>query len=189
MLIITEDGMTKPILESNGRRRMLVMCAAMCAAACSMNVTHGKKRTMQSARKDLWQIITSLEEHMPLTLKRIETILGLSFAETKRRGPFVIMAAEGLPLADGLTVSPSLMVPATREFNDKSSFGMELEGACISLDEVRRRYGELQLTQHPRGRSLQETAVWSAKRPWGTLSFAFREDKPDCLFDVSFQPH
>ncbi len=98
------------------------------------------------------------------------------------------MAAEGPTLADGLAVTTlNLMVRNTMVLDEKSGFNMELAGTCILRDEVSRRYGDMELTQHPRGRSLEETAVWSVHRPWGVLSFAFKQDRPDCLFRVSFR--
>ena len=143
---------------------------------------------MQNTPMTLWQLITALEQQMPISAARIEAVMGVSLVETERYNSFVIMTAEGPTLADGLAVTAlNLMLRNTMEFDEKSGFGMELSGACMSRDEVSRRYSDLELTQHPRGRSLEETAVWSIHRPWGVLSFAFKQDRPDCLFRVSFR--
>ncbi|MEC4717990.1 type VI secretion system tip protein TssI/VgrG [Noviherbaspirillum sp. CPCC 100848] len=73
------------------------------------------------------------------------------------------------------------------KFGDKGAFAIELDGACVSLTDIRQHFKDIEITQHPRGRSLQETAVWSVRRLWGNLSFAFKAERPDCLFRVSFR--
>ncbi len=135
----------------------------------------------------LWQLITALEQQMPISAAKIEAVMGISLVETERYSSFVLMAAKGPMLADGLAVTTlTLRLRNTMVFDEKSSFGMELTGTCILRDEISRRYGDLRLVQYPRGRSPEETAIWAIQRPWGDLSFAFKQDRPDCLFAVSF---
>lgn len=145
---------------------------------------------MQNTPMTLWQLITALEQQMPLSAIKIKTVMGVELVEVERTDAYTLLTGKGPTLAEGLSVTnASLLLHPSMKFDDTSGFGMELTGACISRDEVSRRYSDsdLELTQHPRGRSLEETAVWSIHRPWGVLSFAFKQDRPDCLFDVSFR--
>jgi hypothetical protein len=63
-----------------------------------------------------------------------------------------------------------------------------LNGECISLDTVRSRYGNLKITDFPRGRSLDEATSYSTFPAWGKLSFGFTERNPDCLAYVVINP-
>lgn len=143
---------------------------------------------MNDRRMTLWEAIATMEKQMPVSTASVDTIMGVRLAETKRTDGYVLLTAKGPILADGLSVSGiSLLLHPTLNFDETSAFAFELEGACVSLDDVRRRFYKLDLTQVPRGRSPEETAVWTTRRPWGVLSFAFKEARPDCLFRVSFR--
>ena len=65
---------------------------------------------------------------------------------------------------------------------------INLSGSCIKLAEVRSRYEGLQITDHPRGHSLDESTSYTAALSWGALSFSFKERQPDCLSSVAFEP-
>ncbi len=143
---------------------------------------------MSNTQMTLWQLIAALEQQMPVSAIKVKAVMGVELVETKRTDAYVLLRAQGLNLAEGLSVTnTSLLLHPSMKFDDTSAFGMELAGTCILRDEISRRYGDLKLTQYPRGRSLEETAVWAIQRPWGVLSFAFKQDRPDCLFDVSFR--
>ncbi len=140
------------------------------------------------SQKTLWEMISVLEAQMPLSKAGIEKSLGTELLEIKRNENFIQLSGAGPTLKDGVVISKlHLMLEASMKFGDKGAFAMEMEGTCLSLKDVQQRFTSLELTQHPRGHSLQETTVWSTKRPWGNLSFAFKEERPDCLFRVSFR--
>lgn len=174
---------------SSGRRSWLLGLASLLALGCTQaNKSQGGTIFMQNTQMTLWQLITALEQQMPVSVIKVKTVMGVELVETERTDDYVLLTAQGSSLADGLSVTnTSLLLHPSMKFDDTSGFGVELAGTCISRDEVSRRYGHLELTQHPRGRSLEETAVWSIHRSWGVLSFAFKQDRPDCLFDVSFR--
>ena len=144
---------------------------------------------MTTTSPSLWQTIATLEQQMPLTRQAVEKTFNVALAETDRSDYFVTFTAkQTTALQDGLTVSTiSMMLRPSMQFDAKSGLSFEMQGACISLDEVRKQFGELELTQSPRGRSPDETAAWSTPRPWGVLSFGFRQDRPDCLFRVTLR--
>ena len=54
-------------------------------------------------------------------------------------------------------------------------------GGCPRLAEVRQRFEGLAISDHPRGRSLDEETQFSRQEPWGTLTFGFAERDPDSL--------
>jgi hypothetical protein len=137
----------------------------------------------------LWETIAALERQMPISREAVETSFQVTLAEVDHTEYFVTLAAkQAVALPDGLTVTAvNLMLRPGMQFDEKSGLSFELSGHCVSLDEVRKQYEQLELTQPPRGRSQEETAAWSAHRPWGILSFGFRQDRPDCLFRVTLR--
>lgn len=143
---------------------------------------------MTTKQMTLWQVIDLLAQQMPLTPSKIETLLGVALSEEERGQAFIHFVGTGVALNAGLDISElNLLIPPSLKFDEKSAFAFEIQGGCISLDEIRERYENLEVTQHPRGRSLEETTVYSKKTAWGVLSFAFKESRPDCLFRVSFR--
>jgi len=136
----------------------------------------------------IWQLVSAIEVDMPLSVAKVERMIGVKLNEIERSDHYVIFGADENVLATDFTVSNvRLMLRSSLHFDDKSAFGFEIEGKCIPRSEIEQHYGELRLIQAPRGRSLDETAVWASERPWGILSFAFKERTPDCLFRVSFR--
>lgn len=161
---------------------VIMVVMMMFANAC----TNGKIQTMP--QKTLWEVISVLEQQMPFTKASIEKSLGAELLETERDENFIQMTGTGPILRDGIVLSKlNLMLEPSMKFGERGAFAMELDGTCLSLTDIRQHFNDLELTQHPRGRSLQETTVWSARRAWGNLSFAFKAERPDCLARVSFR--
>lgn len=175
--------MKKPILrKSKGLKGVIIAVLMMFGSACA----DGKINTM--SQKSLWEVISVLEQQMPLSKANIEKSLETELIETERDENFILMTGTGPTLRDGVVLSKlDLMLESSMKIGDKGAFAMELDGACLSLSDIRRHFKDIEITQHPRGRSLQETAVWSVSRLWGNLSFAFKAERPDCLFRVSFR--
>lgn len=171
------------------RRHVLLAFMALGVLGCA-GVQSGPRAergsVMNGKQMSLWELVAGLEQQMPVTISRVEALIASKFALVKEGPPYVTLEAPGFPLADGLAVTQArMMLRPSLQFEDNSGMSLELEGACISLPQVRERFGELRLIQAPRGRSLDETEAWAVERPWGHLVFAFQQRRPDCLFRVS----
>lgn len=144
---------------------------------------------MATNRMDLWQLVNALVEKMPLTPVAIESVFGFALSEEDRSDAFVHYVGTGrVELSDGVVASQlNLLTKPSMQFDEKSAFAFEISGPCIGIGVAREKYGDLMVTQHPRGQSLEETTVYSKKFAWGYLSFAFKADRPDCLLRVSFR--
>lgn len=172
------------------RRHVLLGFLALGVLGCA-GVRGGQQAergsVMNVKQMSLWELVAALEQQMPVTISRVEGVTGSKFALVKEGPAYVTLEAPGVQLRDGLSVTQlRMMLRPSLQFEDNSGMSLELDGQCITLPQVRERFGELQLIQAPRGRSLDETGVWAVARPWGQLSFAFQERRPDCLFRVSF---
>jgi hypothetical protein len=153
-----------------------------------VNAIEGKKNPMNEIKQSLWQTIDTLGAKMPLTAPRVEQQLGVRLVEQKRNEHMLHLSSAGGALLGGVNIDRvDLVLSPDGEFGKTSGLSLELSGTCLRLDELRERFGELQLVQAPRGRSLNETAAFSAKRSWGVVTFAFKQTNPDCLFRVTFE--
>jgi len=63
---------------------------------------------------------------------------------------------------------------------------LTMGGKCIERSVVLERQHGMQITNVPRGRSLDEETSWSQMLAWGKLSFGFTERQPDCLKSLVF---
>jgi hypothetical protein len=169
------------------RRQMAFVCVGLAPTlAASALVPIGTAGNAMGMT--LWQSIETLAAQMPLTAKAVEKALGVQWIEQRRDQHRLHWVGGGGLMADQVVLDKvDLVLAPNGQFDDTSGLSLELSGHCVRLDEVRARYGPLDIVQAPRGRSLQETTVHGTKRPWGTLGFAFQEAKPDCLFRVTLR--
>jgi len=181
--------MTNPSLQKNKATSYLLAVVLSSLVACApAERTQLKEKQMTEKQSTLWQTIDALAQQMPLTPAKVEAVMGTKLQEQERSENFVHLKASGPALSDGLKVTEiSLLTRPNNEFDIKSGLSLELSGACVKLDEIRKQFGKLEITQSPRGRSPLESTVHASKESWGTLSFAFKEENPDCLFRVSFR--
>ena len=140
----------------------------------------------------LWQTIDTLTEQIPFRRAKIERAFETKlFVGDPRQ--FVIQPSfeplEGGPvgLADGVVVE-MIDLRVRPEESHPGFLVLRVAGTCISLDEVRARYGTLAITDRPRGRSLDEVTSFTTIQPWGKLTFSFTVRNPDCLSSVAFAP-
>lgn len=146
------------------------------------------EKTMVNSKNSLWQLISAIESKMPISIDETQKSLNVSLKEVERNENFSHFSATGGELNDGLSiVRVSLVTAPSLNFDEKSALAIELAGKCITIHDVRQKFPELTITQAPRGGSLQETTVWRSLRDWGSVSFAFKEENPTCLFRVTFR--
>lgn len=146
--------------------------------------------TSNNGTRTLWQVVEQLAGKMPLTPGAVEQDLGTSLAIKAQTGHVTQWVGGGpIALHDDVHISGiSLALGPDSEFSEHSGLSMELGGACIKLDQVRQQFGELKVTQTPRGHSGNETTVHVSSQQGGRISFAFKASKPACLFRVGIRP-
>lgn len=168
-------------------RRMyaLLACAAMTMAAPALAEEPG----MAIHRLTLWQAIDALAAQIPFARAQVERTLGVTLAETGNRSNALFYLYGGGPatLADGVVVT-NVDLRIRRDGGHPGFMVLELAGQCVTLAQVRNRYGKLRLSGVPRGHSIHDTTAHSSDRPWGTLTFSFAERHPDCLASIAFDP-
>jgi hypothetical protein len=141
------------------------------------------------ATMNLWQTIEAVTKQMPFSKEKMEALLSTSLFETDYTGNDVFRFYESNRVELTERVAISKVDLRIKRTGDHPGFMvLNIEGTCISLDEVRRHYGKMTITDHPRGRSPDEVTSHSAILDWGKLSFSFKERNPDCLSSIAFDP-
>lgn len=137
----------------------------------------------------VWQLIEDIQA-APFTLAGIEKILGQTLVEQMQKSNeyFQFFAGQELALAGNSSiVKIDLRLP--RDTNDRSGLlVLNLDGECISLQQVKRQFPDLALTDMPRGDSPEQATTFTASNAWGEVSFGFQQKKPDCLGYLVFEP-
>jgi len=137
----------------------------------------------------LWRALDAVTAQAPFTKEKIENILSIHLEEYTNPSNryWTFYKSPGITLQDGVTLT-SVNFSFNKDVYNSGSVGIDLEGACITLDQVRKNYPLLALASLPRGESLEEARYYSSEFPWGKISFGFKEKRPDCLSHVSLKP-
>lgn len=128
---------------------------------------------------DLLHTIDTLSHLVPLTRQRVETMFGITLAETGGNDKFLFLTADA-------GVKLELRV---RKSTETAELLVVLPGpVSITRQEVLARFEGLAVTSRPRGRSLEETTDYGRTTASGSLSFGFKEGSPDTLAVIALSP-
>lgn len=142
----------------------------------------------------LWQTIDALAQQIPFTRAKVEAVLMTHLVEKDTSGsPFpntafrFYVAGRTVRLSDGVVIS-NVDLRIRRRAGHPGFLVLNLNGACIGLDEIRAHYEDIKLTFPPRPDSADPSTGYSVFLPWGKLSFGFPVRNPDCLSSLVFDP-
>ncbi|MCL2778259.1 MAG: hypothetical protein FWD73_09665 [Polyangiaceae bacterium] len=137
----------------------------------------------------LWQIIDALAQQIPFSKQKVEAVLSTQAVEWESQfnDLYRFYKSQPVKLADGVIIS-TIDLRIKRSGNHPGLLGLDIDGTCITESQLIARYGRLRIAGLPRGDSLDEESVYAQEMPWGTLSFGFKDRKPECLSSVGFGP-
>jgi hypothetical protein len=133
---------------------------------------------------DAWQLCERVVNMVPLTVAKMETLLGTPMVEN----PHTPGRWEGGPT----TLAPSLPVESSVIAIRDGAWlfaAINIEPPpCISIDMVKAHYPSVELRYAPTGHSVYETFGWEVRYDWGALRFGIRV-KDDCLATIAVEPN
>ncbi len=137
----------------------------------------------------VWQALEAITQQMPLSKSKVESLFATQFVESDNTGneAFHFYKSGRVALSSDVAIA-TIDLRIKRAGGHPGFLALQLEGACISLDEVREKYSKLEITDVPRGRSLDDVTSHTAALTWGELSFSFKERRPQCLSSITFDP-
>lgn len=184
-------GMTRLSLQRNSVMRWLVIGLLSWLAACGQKVgLEPKEQKMDAREMTLWEVIDQLGSKTPLRREKVETLFKASFSKMESSNQyFTFWEGDGGSLQNGVRLPRIVLGVRNEDEKDPGMLTLNLSGTCVTLDEIKKRYGELAVVGYPRGRSEDEETKYEAKAPWGKLVFGFAERNPECLSSVGLGPN
>lgn len=137
---------------------------------------------------DLWTLVDDLPTRMPLKRDKLQTLLGVALRE-KESNAYTDMYEGGPVYLKGEVEIESIDLRVSKDQANSRLMVLNLAGSCVRKADVLGRNPDLAITDHPRGRSLDEKTSYSLEKSWGKLSFGFAERSPDCLRSVVFDTY
>jgi hypothetical protein len=179
---------TSPV-RSNIRRRLVTAFLSGLVGCGIGQEAEVRAQTMKTNQMTLWEVVDALSRQIPFEKEKIEVALASKLRETEDTGNdvFQFFKSDRVYLQDGVVIA-NVDLRIKRSGGHPGFISLALEGPCIDLDQLRRRYDKLEITGAPRGGSLDEQTYHSVEMPWGKLSFGFKESNPKCLASVIFKP-
>lgn len=190
MLTIMAATMTGPFPPKGKPGRVLIIILwGLTFGNGHANELCAKDKNMTTVQMTLWKAIDTLVQQAPWSKEKIEAALSTTLVEKEEPSnqSFRFYKSDRIALQDGVVIS-SVDWRIKIRGKHPGLLGIDLQGHCITLDEVRRHYPLLEITDAPRGRSMDEETVYTAMLPWGELSFGFKEKARNCLAGVGFKP-
>lgn len=132
---------------------------------------------------DVWQLCERALTMVPLTVAKMQTLLGTPMVED----PQAPGRWEGGPtdLVPSLAVTSSVI--GIRD-NVWLFAAINIEPPpCISVEMVKSHYPSVKLRYGPFGHSVYETFGWEVRYDWGVLRFGIRV-KDACLTTIALEP-
>jgi len=142
---------------------------------------------MNQADMGLWRVVDALARQIPFSKQKVETLLSTQLKEKSRNDYTIFLEGVGGEPDKGVIISNiDLRLKVTGE--DPGFLVLSIGGACVTVEQIRARYGDLEITEMPRSGLPNEQTHYSKFLPWGRVSFGFKVKNPDCLASISFHP-
>lgn len=164
-------------------RWLAVLLAIACFTVGCTELEKGTAVTRSEPPQDVWQLVERAVSLVPLTVERMEALLGTSMTQSDQSparwngGP--------VQFSDALTV-PSSTITIRDGAWTYAGFGTQSD-QCITADMIKTHYPTVELTYGVTGHSIHESFGWTVSYDWGELGFGIRV-KDDCLAGISLVP-
>ncbi|MDR2208787.1 MAG: hypothetical protein LBE22_07455 [Azoarcus sp.] len=176
--------MTRIMENVNAVRKGLIAClSGILCLFCSISNAEPQMK--------LEELIQKLDAANPWTVERVEKVLGSKLIETSSTKTFVIHETGQLLFEEGLSIKEvHLRLRVATNEMIRLIVDLSDEASCFALDRITNSYPSVKVSPlgGPRGRSLDEETHYWAERPWGHISFGFKERRPKCLSSIIFIP-
>jgi len=160
---------------------IMLTLLAISTAACA---TESQTRiSMNTHHTTLWQLIETLIDYPPFTLDTIRQALPVELSERHRTASFSSYVGGRLHLADQVVVGPIELRIRHKDGISRLLVISIGDTTCITVDEVRTHYPDITPVP-PRGHMLIDANFYSARKPWGLLTFGFADRAHPCLASV-----
>jgi hypothetical protein len=134
-------------------------------------------------------LIQKLSDVYPWTVHAVERVLGTKLSNDRPYMDNSFFSTKRLAYEEGLLVNEvEVRIIESTGKTVRLILSLADDAACFTRKRIEQTYPDIFLTDVPRGRSMEDKAYFTTKRPWGELSFGFKEKRRDCLSSIVFIP-
>lgn len=160
-------------------RWLAALLVITCLSVGCTKLEKGTAMTNSEPPHDVWQLAERAVSMVPLTVEKMESLLGTSMTQSDQS-----------PVrwnSDSVRLSDTLIIPGASigiKSDGWTFAGFDIEStSCITIDMVREHYPTVELTYGVTGHSVYESFGWVVSYDWGELTFGMRV-KDDCLSGI-----
>ncbi|MFO7162114.1 MAG: hypothetical protein DIU75_002080 [Mycolicibacterium hassiacum] len=164
-------------------RALSVAAVVICLVVACSTTKEGSPVANAHPPQDVWQLAERAVELVPLDVAKLEGLLGTPLSPNPRNpnrfeggardlGPSLRVTSSVIGIVDGAWSFAAINIDPV---------------PCATVDDVLRRYPDMELVSAPQGHSPGERFVWAATYEWGRLAFGLSE-RDQCVVTVSLEP-
>jgi len=137
---------------------------------------------------DFWGTLSTLEVQIPFTQQKIERLFHTTLTDRPDASNDLYHFFEGGPviLKDGTSI-PNISFDIKTDGTRPGDAGIKIGYPCIFLEEVKSHYKNIKFDALSGAGTIYAQMSYAIFKPWGKLSFSFKEQTPECLIGVGFQ--
>jgi hypothetical protein len=173
-----------------GSFAFLVLVSTLGMSLVVAVVGPSSKADAAKVRPTLGRVITKFSSDAKPTRAIVEQTLGVKLKTKGGTDAFAVYKAPAILLADARVVEVELRVARPGvEVTAGPLLVLRIDNSakrCIDRETTLQKYGPLQLSQAPRGGSLDDEASFARTETWGQISVGFAERASTCLSSVTF---
>lgn len=176
MKIIMEDGMIKTSLRNK------FLFSLLCAGVLIMNFARGAV----VMHDNIWSFIDSVRPALSVSADALQPLLPGPLNIYKENHYFSFYHSSEFTLLDGTKLKNLNLRVNKKENNKPFIFYVDVSDRCIKLEEVRKHYPSLVITETPQGHSSEDVTGYSSvpDEKGQVVTFSFAENKAECLSSV-----
>ncbi|MCL2160496.1 MAG: hypothetical protein FWH56_01205 [Betaproteobacteria bacterium] len=139
----------------------------------------------------LEELVQNLDAANPWSTEKVESIFCTKLALSRSNDSFAVYTAGPFLYEEGLVIEEThlrLKIPTNEMI--RLILNLEDDTSFFTLNRIEKNWPDVQLdsSTFPRGQSWDEKRHYRVERPWGQISFGFKEHRPNCLASITFIP-
>jgi hypothetical protein len=142
-------------------------------------------KTMDNKMTKFERLIDRILSNPPSTPEAVQTVTGIKITPTDANDSFRTYEGKSVASETSPNVTIELRTPVSTEATSGPLLILNVSEECLGREALEARHGALEITQIPRGKSMDEETVFSKKMGWGVLSFGFPENNKTCVKTVT----
>jgi len=139
----------------------------------------------------LEELVQMLEAAAPWTIKRVESVFASASSLARSNNAIAIHTMGPFCYEEKLIIEEvHLRVRTNTNKMSRLIISLSEDAGRFTFDRIKSAWPDIRIdpSTYPRGQSWDEKRHYQTNRPWGRLSFGFKERQPDCLASITFIP-